>query len=201
MQPPKEPLPPVLFFHTLPAQTDVHRFCSVKRPQLSCGCMCEWGARLRYIQHVGGIMASFKKGNCKATFFSYRHEWGCCSVYFCVLSPKWLYSVSSCSIITWNLWVWPPKLSNEKLRSSQFVNKNKETPNKTPSDGFMSSQLLLMDSQVNANTWNHFTRVSSLIWAGWLFRIIDHQFVGESTHALWWPHVITSYKKLQSCDD
>lgn len=95
----------------------------------------------------------------------------------------------------------PPKLSNEKLRSSQFVNKNKETPNKTPSDGFMSSQLLLMDSHVNANTWNHFTRVSSLIWAGWLFRIIDHQFVGESTHTLWWPYVITSYKKLRSCDD
>lgn len=57
----------------------------------------------------------------------------------------------------------PPKLSNEKLRSSHFVNKNKETPNKTPSEGFMSSQLLLMDSHVNANTWNHFTRVSSLI--------------------------------------
>lgn len=115
VQPPKEPLPPFLFFHTLPAQTDVHRFCSVKRPQLSCGCMCEWGARLHYIQHVGGIMASFKKGNYKATFFSYRHEWGCCSVYFCVWSPKWLYSVSSCSIITWNLWVWPPP--NYRMRN------------------------------------------------------------------------------------
>lgn len=58
VQPPKDPLPPFLFSHTLPAQTDVYCFCSVKRPQLSCVCMCEWGVWLRYIRHVGGIKAS-----------------------------------------------------------------------------------------------------------------------------------------------
>lgn len=74
VQPPKEPLPPFLFLHTLPAQTDVYCFCSVKRPQLSCVCMCGRGVWLRYIQHAGGVKALSLKGNHEAALFFHQHK-------------------------------------------------------------------------------------------------------------------------------
>lgn len=65
VQPPKGPLPPFLFLHTPPAQTDVYCFCSVKRPQLSCVCMRWWGAWLRYGQYVSGMKAWLGKKTTK----------------------------------------------------------------------------------------------------------------------------------------
>lgn len=88
VQPPKGPLPPFLFFHTPPAQTDVYCFCSVKRPQLSCVCMRWWGAWLRYIQYVSGIKAWVGKRKLNS---------------YCLLPSVWVrVSVTSnCLIITW----------------------------------------------------------------------------------------------------